>query len=158
MKLWKFISCLILIISTSTTFGQQAFHTSNTNLDYEIETGTLNLTSRLYTAGLEKAVGEKTTNKSAFEGKLKNYINNKITIKINGKPINLSYYGFQTNEQTTRVYLKAEKISDIENLDIRFALLMDVFDDQQNFISVDIKNNRKKLVLKKDNEIIKVNF
>ncbi len=158
MKLWKYIYCLLLIISTSCVFGQQPFHTSNTNLDYEIETGTLNLTSRLYTAGLEKAVGEKSVNKSSFENKLKSYLNNKITLKINGKPINLAYYGFQTNDQTTRVYLKAEKINDIENLDIRFAPLMDVYDDQQNFISVDIKNNRKKLVIKKENEMIKVNF
>lgn len=159
MKIWKYISCLIIItLSSICAFGQQNFHTSNTNIDYEMENGSLNITSRLYTNGIEKAIGEKTVNKANFDSKLKNYINNKVILKIDGKPINLSYIGFQANEQTTRVYLKVEKINDINSLDIKFALLMDVYDDQQNFLNLDIKNNRKKLVIRKENEIVKVNF
>ncbi|HEY4539603.1 MAG TPA: DUF6702 family protein [Faecalibacter sp.] len=158
MKIWKYILPLLLVLATIPIFGQQQFHTSNTNIDYEIESGTLNLTSRLYTAGIEKAVGEKTTNKSSFDAKLKNYINNKVSIKVNGKPVNVSYYGFQTNDHTTRIYLKAEKISDIQSIEIKFALLMDTYEDQQNFLKVDIKNNKKPFVIRKENEILKITF
>jgi len=158
MKFWKYISLTAILFLSVLSFGQQNFHTSNTNVDYEIETGTLNLMSRLYTSGLEKALNEKTSNKSSFENKLKNYLNDKILIKVNGKPINIIYSSFQTNDQTTRIYMKAEKINNITALDVKFALLMDVYDDQQNFISVDINNNRKKLVVRKENEILKINF
>lgn len=158
MKFWKYILSLVLIVISINLSAQQQFHTSNTSIDYEIETGTLNITSRLYTAGIEKAVGEKTTNKSAFDAKLKAYILNKVDLKVNGKPVHVSYYGFQTNDQTTRLYLKVDKLNDISSLDIRMALLMDAFDDQQNFIKVDIKNNRKSFVIRKETEIIKINF
>lgn len=157
MKIWKYILPLLLVLGTIPLFGQ-AFHTSNTNVDYEIESGTLNLTSRLYTASIEKAVGEKTSNKSAFDAKLKSYINNKVQIKVNGKPVNVSYYGFQTNDQTTRIYLNAEKISDIQSIEIKFALLMDTYEDQQNFLKIDIKNNKKQFVIRKENEILKITF
>lgn len=158
MKFWKYILTLLLSVFSLNLFAQQQFHTSNTSIDYEIESGTINISSRLYTSAIEKAVGEKTTNKSAFDAKLKNYINHKVDLKINGRPINVSYFGFQTNDQTTRIYLKAEKISDISSLEIKFALLMDQFPDQQNFLKVDIKNNRKSFVIRKENEIIKINF
>lgn len=158
MRPWKYIPIIAFIFVSINIFGQQNFHTSNTNVDYAVETGALNLTTRLYTTSIEKAVNEKTTNKSSFESKLKNYIDNKVNLKINGKPVHLVYYGFQVTDQTTRIYMKADKINDIEALDIRFAILMDVYEDQQNFISIDIKNNRKKLVVRKENEILKVNF
>ncbi|MBF0597635.1 DUF6702 family protein [Faecalibacter rhinopitheci] len=158
MKMWKYILSLVLIVTSINLFAQQQFNTSNTNIDYELETGTLNITSRLYTVAIEKAVGEKTTNKSSFDAKLKNYINNKVDLKINGKPVNVSYYGFQTNEQTTRIYLKVEKLNDISSLDIRLALLMDTYSDQQNFMKIDIKNNRKSFVIRKDTEVVKINF
>lgn len=158
MKMWKYILSLVLIVTSINLFAQQQFNTSNTNIDYELETGTLNITSRLYTVAIEKAVGEKTTNKSSFDAKLKSYINNKVDLKINGKPVNVSYYGFQTNEQTTRIYLKVEKLNDISSLDIRLALLMDTYSDQQNFMKIDIKNNRKSFVIRKDTEVVKINF
>ena len=158
MKFWKYLLTLLICVFSINLFAQQQFHTSNTSIDYEIESGTLNISSRLYTSAIEKAVGEKTANKSAFDAKLKSYINQKVDLKINGKPINVSYFGFQTNDQTTRIYLKAEKISDISSLEIKFALLMDQFTDQQNFLKVDIKNNRKSFVVKKETEVIKINF
>ena len=158
MKIWKYIYTFLFVVCSISISAQQQFNTSNTNVDYEIETGTLNLTSRLYTAAIEKAVGEKTTNKSAFDAKLKNYINSKVQIKVNGKPVNVSYYGFQVNDQTTRLYLKAEKITDINSLEIKFALLMDAYDDQQNFLKVDVKNNKKPFVIRKESEILKITF
>ena len=159
MKYLKYIFSLTILLTALNLCAQgQQFRTSNTNIDYELESGTLNITTRLFTSAIEKAIGEKTVNKSAFDSKLKNYINNKVDIKINGKPMNVSYYGFQTNDQTTRIYLKVDKVNDIKSLEIRLALLMDTFEDQQNFIKTDIKNNRKSFVVRKDKEIIKVNF
>ncbi|RLZ06762.1 DUF6702 family protein [Faecalibacter macacae] len=158
MKIWNYILFLVLAVTSINLNAQHQFHTSNTNIDYEIESGTLNITARLYTNGIEKAIGEKTGNKSSFDAKLKGYINKNVDIKVNGKPVNVTYYGFQTNDQTTRIYLKAEKINDISSLDIRFALLMDSFEDQQNFINVDIKNNKKKFIIRKESEVIKINF
>ena len=158
MNFIKTLAYLIIIIFSSNNLYAQQFHTSNSKIDYEVQSGTLNITTRLFTAGLEKALGEKTTNKSSFESKLRTYINKKVDIKINKKDANISYYGFQTNDQTTRIYLKIEKITSIESLDIRLALLMDVYDDQQNFINVDIKDLRKSFTVRNETDILKINL
>jgi len=158
MKFVKYIFSLTLLLTALNLCAQQNFNTSNTSVDYEQQSGTLNITTRLYTAAIEKVLNEKTSNKSNFDAKLKSYINNKVDIKINGKPIHLSYYGFQTNEHTTRLYLKVDKINDITSLELKLGLLMDYYDDQQNFIKVDIKNNRKSFVIRKESEVIKINF
>ncbi len=158
MNFIKTLAYLIIIIFSSNNLYAQQFHTSNSKIDYEVQSGTLNITTRLFTAGLEKALGEKTTNKSSFESKLRTYINKKVDIKINKKDANISYYGFQTNDQTTRIYLKIEKITAIESLDIRLALLMDVYDDQQNFINVDIKDLRKSFTVRNETDVLKINL
>ena len=158
MNFIKTLAYLIIIIFSSNNLYAQQFHTSNSKIDYEVQSGTLNITTRLFTAGLEKALGEKTTNKSSFESKLRTYINKKVDIKINKKDANISYYGFQTNDQTTRIYLKIEKITSIESLDIRLALLMDVYDDQQNFINVDIKDLRKSFTVRNETDVLKINL
>ena len=159
MKFLKYIFSLSLLITTLNLSAQkQQFNTSNTNVDYELQTGTLNVTTRLFTSAIEKAIGEKTTNKASFDSKLKSYINSKVDIIVNEKPVKVSYYGFQTNEQTTRIYLKVDQINDISSLEIRLALLMDVYDNQQNAIRIDIKNNRKSFTIRKDSEKIKITF
>ena len=158
MNFIKNIAYLIIVFFSANNLCAQQFHTSNTKIDYEVQSGTLNITTRLFTAGLEKALNEKVTNKSSFENKLRNYINKKVDIKINKKDANISYYGFQSNDQTSRIYLKIEKITAIESLEIRLALLMDVFEDQQNFINVDIKNLRKSFTVRNDTDILKINL
>lgn len=158
MNLIKYIAFLLSIIFYSNPLYAQQFHTSNSKIDYDLQSGTLTITSRLYTAGLEKALNEKTTNKSSFDSKLRNYINKKVDIKVNKKDANISYYGFQTNDQTTRIYLKIEKINSIQNLEVKLALLLDVFEDQQNFITVDIKDLRKTFTIRNETDILKINL
>ncbi len=158
MNYLKYIFSLLFMTLTFAFTQAQEFHTSNTKIDYEVESGTLNMTTRFFTSHLEKAVGEKTSNKAAFEGKLKGYLNNKLSVKVNGKPITLAYFGFQTNDKSTRIYLKVEKVSDISSLEMKLDFLTEVFDDQQNMVNVEIKNNRKTYSLRKDNDQIKMTF
>jgi CRISPR/Cas system CMR subunit Cmr4 (Cas7 group RAMP superfamily) len=157
MKFLKHILSVLLLIVTLNASAQD-FHTSNIKVDYEQDTGTLNITCRLFTAHLEKAVGENVGNKSAFENKLKAYVDKNLDVKINGKNVNATDFIYSVNDKSTRIFYKVGKVSDINSLEMKVGLLTDVFNDQQNIVNVDIKNNRKNANLSSGNEVFKMSF
>ncbi|MEG0187044.1 DUF6702 family protein [Algoriella sp.] len=157
MKYFKYLFSLLMVF-VALNLNAQDFHTSNIKVDYEQETGTLNITYRFFTTHLEKAVGESVTNKSAFENKLKAYVNNKVDVKVNGKNVNATDFIYSVNDKSTRIFYKVGQVSDISSLEIRIGLLTDVFSDQQNIVNVDVKNNRKTFSLTSGNEVLKMTF
>ena len=56
MKYIKYLFSLLLVL-VAFNLSAQDFHTANIKVDYEQETGTLNITARTFTNQLEKAVG-----------------------------------------------------------------------------------------------------
>ena len=103
MKYFKYLFSLLMVF-VALNLNAQDFHTSHIKVDYEQETGTLNITYRFFTTHLEKAVGESVTNKSAFENKLKAYVNNKVDVKVNGKNVNATDFIYSVNDKSTRIF------------------------------------------------------
>lgn len=127
-------------------------------MDYEQETGTLNITARTFTDQLEKVVGTNVSNKSTFENKLKSYVSNNLDLKVNGKSLGTSYYGYQVNDKSTRIFFKFENVSDVNSLELKISLLTDVFSDQQNIVTFDIKNKKNTTFLTKQNTVVNLTF
>jgi|SRR5690606_2897700 len=134
----------------------QDFHASTTKVEYEASS--LKLTAKFFTADLEKAVGASTNSKSDFDNKAKAYTSSRLTVKVNGNPVMLTYVGSQTTDKSTRLYLKADNVSGINDIEIKNAMLTEVFADQQNLVTFDVNGVRKSLTAKKGNESGKVSF
>lgn len=149
------LSIIFLISFFSFSYAQE-FHASTTKI--EIDAGELRLTSKFFTVDLEKAVGASTSNKSDFDNKAKKYLNDKMILKVNGTPVNLIYNGSQTNDKSTRIYLKAVNISEIREIEMKNSMLIEMFEDQQNLLTFDINGVRKSLTTKKGTETGKVTF
>lgn len=157
MKYIKYLFSLLLVFSCMNIFAQ-SFHTANIKVDYEQETGTLNITARTFTDQLEKVVGTDVSNKSTFENKLKSYVNNNLDLKVNGKSLGTSYYGYQVNDKSTRIFFKFENVSDINSIELKISLLTDVFSDQQNIVTFDVKNKKNTTFLTKQNTVVSLTF
>jgi len=157
MKYFKHLFSLLLVFSCLNIFAQE-FHTANIKVDYEQETGTLNITARTFTDQLEKVVGTNVSNKSTFENKLKSYVSNNLDLKVNGKSLGTSYYGYQVNDKSTRIFFKFENVSDVNSLELKISLLTDVFSDQQNIVTFDIKNKKNTTFLTKQNTVVNLTF
>lgn len=151
----------ILFVAFSLNFTQAQtgdFHTSTTRVSYEVETGTLTITPRFFTSHIDKVVGESSEGRKIDDEKLKSYLYNNLSVKVNGKPISLTSFSSQTNDKSTRVYLKVDKITDISSLEMKVSFFTEIFDDQRNMVTVEIKNLRKTYVLTKGNDSIKITF
>lgn len=147
----------ILAFSTSAVFVKaQDFHASTTKIEFD--NGALQLTAKFFTADLEKAVGATVGNKDNFDSKVRAYCASTLTVSVNGSPVTLSYIGFETSEKSTRLYLKADKLSNIKDIEIKNSMLINVFPDQQNLVTFDINGVRKSFTAKKGVESGKISF
>lgn len=155
MKKLSIILTLLVFGFCAQSFAQD-FHASTTKV--ELEAGSLTLTAKFFTSDLEKAVGASTASKADFDAKAKNYSSSRLTVKINGAPVTLTYVGSQTMDKSTRIYLKAENVSNVKDIEIRNAMLVELFPDQQNLVTFDINGVRKSFTAKKGSESGKVSF
>jgi len=150
---------LIIVFCLMGFFTQsyaQDFHASTTKVEYE--SGSLKLTAKFFTADLEKAVGAPVSSKDNFDSKAKSYSSSKLIVKVNGSPVALTYVGSQTNDKSTRIYLKADNINNIKDIEVKNEMLIETYPDQQNLVTFDVNGVRKSFTAKKGGESGKVTF
>src|SRR5690606_29828342 len=121
MKNLKILILLVTLGIGGFAFSQD-FHASNTKVEYE--NGTLKLTAKFFTSDLEKAVGASVGSKDSFDSKAKAYVNTNLVVRVNGNNVPLTYVGSQTNDKSTRLYLKVDSIKDIQEIEIKNAMLI----------------------------------
>ena len=156
MKNLKYIFVLLFFTSFANFSFAQGFHTSTTNVEYE--NGTLKITAKFFTDDLEKAVGASANSKDSFDARAKIYSQSKLIVNVNGANIPLTYVGYQTNDKSTRVYLKADGITNIREVEVTNLMLVDTFQDQQNLVTFDINGVRKSFTARKGSDSGKLTF
>lgn len=134
----------------------QDFHASTTKVEYEA--GSLKLTAKFFTEDLEKAVGASAASKSDFDNKARSYSSSKLTLRVNGGVVGLTYVGSQTTDKSTRLYFKADNVAGINDIEIKNSMLTELFADQQNLITFDVNGVRKSFTAKKGDESGKLTF
>lgn len=156
MKTIKLLTISLIFFGLGNFLNAQDFHASTTKVEFE--GGTLKLTAKFFTDDIEKAVGASVGSKDAFDSKAKGYCSGNLSIKVNGNPVNLVYIGSQTSDKSTRLYLKVDGISNIKEIEIKNAMLISTFPDQQNLVTFDINGVRKSFTAKKGSETGKQQF
>lgn len=148
---------LLILFFHLASFGfAQGFHTSTTNIEYE--NGSLKITAKFFTSDLENVIGAPISNRDSFDSKASAYTKSNLSIKINGQNASLSYIGSQTNDKSTRLYLKIDNVSNIKEIEVNNQMLIEHFSDQQNLVTFDISGVRKSFTTRKGNTTGKLTF
>ena len=77
-------------------------------------------------------------NKKIFE-----YIKSHLQITIDGKPVQMSFVGYEKEDVVVYSYLQVDNISSIKKVAIVNSLMHDMFDDQVEIIHMIVNGNRK---------------
>ncbi|MDD3459441.1 MAG: hypothetical protein PHO74_08220, partial [Weeksellaceae bacterium] len=112
---------IIILLGFVSLIKAQDFHASTTKVEYV--NNSLQLTAKFFTNDLEKALGVSIDSKSSFDAKAKAYCAQHLVLKINGQPVNLSYVGSETNDKSTRLYLKADGLTNIKEIEVKNSML-----------------------------------
>ena len=77
-------------------------------------------------------------NKKIFE-----YIKSHLQITIDGKPVQMSFVGYEKEDMVVYSFLQVDNISSVKKVTIVNSLMHDMFDDQVEIIHMIVNGNRK---------------
>lgn len=158
---------LILIIPLLVFTGFHKYYISITQVNYIKEKQSVQITSRIFIDDFEKVLRERYDD--AIELVAKNeskdvdhyielYLKSKISVKINGKDMNLNFIGKEYDIDVIQCYIDIENVKNINSLEISNQILFDLFDNQQNMIKAKINSKQKSFLLNQNNKIAVLNF
>ncbi len=74
---------------------------------------------------------------------ISSYINNHLLITLDGKPVTLSFVGFEKEDVVIYSYLEVANIATVKKISITNSLMHEMFDDQIEIVHVIVNGNRK---------------
>ena len=120
-------------------------HVSTTELSYNAKEKSLEISCRIFTDDFESILAKlykqktdlsKPTMKAAMDDVVKKYLVSHLQLKVNGKPVNLQYIGFEIDHEATNIYLEVNKVSAFKTAEVTNTILYDLFDDQMSIVHV----------------------
>jgi hypothetical protein len=166
MKYFRIVilAVLFIIITSSTT---HKYFVSITKIEYVSDSSDLQIITQIFIDDIEDVLQERygadislgttkeTKKDAAF---LKEYILQKLKIKINGIPVELNYLGREYDVDMVKSYIEVSGIKEINSIEVENKILFDLFSEQQNIIHFKSKDSRRSLILEKDNPKGVLNF
>jgi hypothetical protein len=126
---------------TLTSFGFHKFYVAIYQINYAPEKEMLQITARIFTDDLNKALDKK-YNKKNYLGTnneapqdlilLRKYISENLTIKVNGQSKPINFLSKEMEGDVLICYLKIKDISKLKSLDVHNTILVDWNSEQQN--------------------------
>ena len=161
MKIRILLAILVLTGMTLSSFSLHKHYISLTQIEYNEGEKALQITMRFFIDDLEKAVGKRFDKNLALatEEELKNanayierYLDSKFKLWINGTAREL------LDNPETREDIELEKVENIEIIEVQNSMLMEVYEEQQNYIKLNIGEIKKTFILIKanDKEMLKI--
>ena len=147
---------LIVLFTGLSAMGLHKFYVSIFQMNYVPEKKTMQITARIFTDDLEKALEKKSkkkiylaTPKEAPETEelLKKYLAEKVRIKINNTEKTIRFLGRETEDDVVICYLTVPVSEKINTLEVYNTVLTEIFPDQQNIIHTSVNSNKKSLLL-----------
>jgi hypothetical protein len=77
------------------------------------------------------------SNKEEINKLINTYLQQHLTVKVNGKPVAFDYVGSELEKDVMWVYIEYKKVKSIKTLDVENTLLYDSFDKQTNIIRLE---------------------
>jgi len=151
---------LALILPVLMSVSVHKFYVSVTEVEYVKDQESIQIISRIFIDDLENTLRKRFEKRLTFSPKneaeevgmyLQRYLKDKITITINGKPVEFKFIGKEYDNDILFCYLEVTGIKDIKSFTISNALLFDSFTDQQNIVKLHINNEKKSFILMQEN-------
>lgn len=128
------------------------FHVSVVEINHNAGNKTFEMSCKIFTDDFEKVLAQnyKTKvdlinppNKPAMDSLVKKYIFSHLSVSADGKPVKLSYVGFERENEAVYGYVQADNISTVKKVDVSVKLMHDMFTDQINIVHVIVGGERK---------------
>lgn len=158
---------LFLVLPLLSFMGMHKFYVSVTDIEYNPETESLQLISRIFIDDMENLLKTR-YNKELYLTKkeehpeadayLEKYFSQKLKIEVNGKQYPLSYLGKKYDNDILKVFIEIKNVGVPEQVLVQNEILTDLFPDQKNVVHVNLDGEIKSLLLTRSQESGLLNF
>lgn len=135
-----------LIFLCSVPFAHD-YHWSNCTIEHNIHDETLQISIHLFIDDLEEALRRQgaddlfictTKEAEGAETYVFRYLQQKFKLDVNGKSVELEWIGKEITDDLSGVwcYLLVSDIQQLEQLDLAYTVLMEIYEDQKNVLEV----------------------
>jgi hypothetical protein len=143
------------------SFSAHKYYVSVTEIKFAEEKKELQISMRFFIDDVEAVLNQRFEKEFYLSTKkelnnadnyLKLYIDQKFQIKVNGQIISTSYLGKEYENDVVYFYLLADKISSVNVIEVTNSMLYEKFEDQENYIQLNINDKRNTFILTKRND------
>ena len=152
--------CLVLVIPIM-SLGVHKHYISLTKVDFIKDKEVIQVTMKFFIDDIELALenrhGQNMELTTKDENKMANnymqgYIEQKFKVWVNGEEKAYAYLGKEYENDEVIFYLEIENIPSIETIEIQNSMLFEEFEEQQNYIKLNIETVQKTFILLKAND------
>jgi hypothetical protein len=154
---------LLIVLASHIAPEVHEFHVSKCLIEYKAEQAALQVSLHIFIDDLEEGLRRqghgqlylctKDESKKADE-LVEAYLVDRLSLTVNGAPVSFKYIGKEISDDLAGAwcYMEVENIRSLESIDITNRLLMEVFDDQKNIVSVMGSGHRATLLFQRGQE------
>ena len=152
---------LLLIIIPLLSFTAHKYYVSMTIIKHVKEENSIQITMRFFIDDIEKIVNNRfkkefklATDEELIETDkfLNIYIHQKFEIKINNQVIEYDFLGKEYDNDVVFFYLESTDIDNISSIEVKNKMLLEMFEEQQNYIKLHINDQIKTMILMREND------
>jgi hypothetical protein len=136
------------------------FHASVTQMQYNPQEKTFEISIRIFTDDLEKTLAKETGNRMDLSVKAKNdpvlekYVRAHFTyLNSQRQPKSFNYVGHDVEDDANWIYLEMPYDEPFQGGVMRQNVLMEMFDDQVNMVNLQYQGQKKTFVFRKNQPI-----
>lgn len=128
------------------------FYVSVTEISHNRQSKSLEVTCKIFADDLEDILKKNyktTVNLTAAAQQAQNdrlindYFTRHLALATDGKPVKLSYVGFEKDSESAYCYFEVPNIAALQKLDVSISILQDLTPEQINIMHVTVNGNRK---------------
>jgi len=141
------------------------FHISRCEINYETNTGDIQIAAHIFIDDLENAITTQTKKNlhiaTPSESKdsdqaIEKYLQQKLLIKSGGKVLSIVMLGKETSNDKLAIwcYLEATGWKNIPEIQVENKILLEIFDDQKNIVDLTINKKKKHFTIFDDKKVV----
>lgn len=136
-------------------------HLSVCEITHNSVANSLEITQRIFADDLEDALRNRFGRKvdvykpddpETLSEMIGDYVQQNFRISLDGRPIQLNYLGYETEEDAIWVYLEVPKVKNFKKISVRNTVFFEMFDDQLNLMNINKEGSIRSLKLEPDQE------
>ncbi len=167
MKLTARIFLIALVFAGLSSFEAHKFYVSVTKVEYNEEAETVQIITKIFIDDVEQVLNERYNTETHLDTKketardrelLEEYILKKLKVEVNGEEAKLNYLGVDYETDIVKSYIEITGIKKCSSIGVENTVLMEKFEEQQNIIHLTVRDEKRTMILEKENPNGLLNF